>query len=1420
MNDPLQHTDSFVQVLRYWADKDNSAIDPSEATAENPRIEGSFRYGFAFRFLHGQDAQTLTYPELDEAARRIAAAMLEHGRVKANGMKDRALLIFEPGLEFVQGFMACLYTGITAVPVCPPNAAQKDTVTRFLAIAENAEPSIILTHADIHEALIADYGKTGSLAKAHWIVADHCDVVPPLAVDRLAAPQDNDLALLQYTSGSTRAPRGVMVSHNNLMHNARLIRKGFRHDEVSSSGVIWLPHYHDMGLMGGILQTIYQGMATVLMPPGAFIRRPLLWLKTISEYQGVTSGGPNFAYNHCTRRIPDSALADLDLSGWRVAFCGAEPIHSRTLDAFAERFAVTGFKREAFVPCYGLAESTLAVTMGAYEQGRDVISVRAEALERKLILPAVPETIGSTELVGSGIAQGDLNVAIVGGETKKPLPENAVGEVWVAGESVAAGYWQDTEETESAFGARTSHGDGPYLRTGDLGFLREGRLFVTGRHKDTLLINGRNLYAQDIEACLIEAHPALDQGSVVAVSIPKGETEGLALVIGARSNQIEELKVVVQRTLSSHLAVAATRLIFVPKSEIPKTSSGKLQRALVRQRVLEGRYHEVGSIPDVPSLYLPVTPEFERLENRDIKYRFDIEKDVCWDEIDAGGDFFTDELLAIAGVDRESLTVIDGLEEAFQWALAIAICEEFVVLEQRIVRFLNQEQASGRLPSSRSSALFDTEEVKHIRLFRRMADGLKIRRPARHQNIATVLDAHLIRSFETAWWHNDSVENYPSATIYHYVCWLHFLYFEEYSIYLYNQLRNKPDIQPLWLSAHAAHMREETQHVRTDAGYLDLLDLDEDSREQWGRWFMEQSARDAGGLAGLEGVWTFLVERYPRVSELPVPIALIDNMNLRQAAFLRLLNHKNAFLRTKRGARFERYEENLFKIQGIGGEIATKNDPSGKDGATPGVNNDTARMQNLIVSAIAEQLKMDAERVDVNQHLMLFGLDSVSAVSISVELERILQTKLPPNLLFEHETIAKLAKALADMDVKSSGESEQAAGNELEFDATIFAEPQGEKGKHIFLTGATGFLCAFVLAEKLKTSRDHVTCLVRAKTPEDGLQRIKNNLQGYGIWQDNFAKQISVVSGDLEKKLFGLNESEFRTLAEDIDQIIHGAALVDFIKPYAQLKAANVVGTQEILRLAFMAGKVPLDLVSTIGIFDTNNQRGMEMVTEADIPDSNYGFRNGYAESKWAAERLVRIAMERGLPVRIYRPGIVSGSTQNGAWQPDMVAALLKTYVEYKVAIQPRADGNLNAAPVDYVAQAIVNISQQADTFGKVFHLTNPNSTLWSEIIEYLAQLGYSTRTLSYKQWLERLTRATESDAAILPYLAYFKTRGEQWQLRQPPFSCTNTENALKSTGISCSRIDKPLLEIYLDYFKRNGFISEDTMGGESMNYP
>nr|VFJ96019.1 MAG: Phosphopantetheine attachment site [Candidatus Kentron sp. H]VFJ97626.1 MAG: Phosphopantetheine attachment site [Candidatus Kentron sp. H]VFK03179.1 MAG: Phosphopantetheine attachment site [Candidatus Kentron sp. H] len=560
------------------------------------------------------------------------------------------------------------------------------------------------------------------------------------------------------------------------------------------------------------------------------------------------------------------------------------------------------------------------------------------------------------------------------------------------------------------------------------------------------------------------------------------------------------------------------------------------------------------------------------------------------------------------------------------------------MLEQRIVAFLDEERAAGRLPPSCGSELFHTEEVKHIRLFRRVADGLKARRPARHRNIARMLDAHITQSLETAWWYNDRVENYPSAAVYHYVCWLHFLYFEEYSIYLYNQLKNSPGIQTLWLSAHAAHMREETQHVRTDAGYLDRLDLHEASREQWGRWFIQQSAKDAGGLAGLEGVRTFLVELYPQLSGLPMPIALIDNMDLRHAAFLRLLNHKNAFLRTKRGARLERFEEGLFKTGSVAGKTGTKDDASAKDSAAPPGEDSEAvgRMRDLIVSAIARHLKMDAERVDVNQHLMLFGLDSVGALSISAELEQALQIKLPVNLLFEHETIAELAGALAGMDVTFSEEGDR---NELEFDASIFQEPQSGERQNIFLTGATGFLCAFVLAEKLKSSRDQVTCLVRAGNPEQGLQRIENNLRGYGIWRDGFAERIRVVTGDLGEKRFGL---------------------------------------------------------------------------------------------------------------------------------------------------------------------------------GEVFHLTNPNPTPWSEIFGFLGQLGYSIQLVPYGQWMESMTRAGEREAAILPYLAYFKTRSERWQLRQPPFSCTNTEEALKPTGISCPRIDKPLLEIYPDYFKRIGFISEFTVEGKA----
>lgn len=1420
---PLLQAKSFAEVLRHWATKDNSQVDPTQATVDNPAIESSFRTGFAFRYLNGKNEESITYNALDESARKIAATLL----VTAN-RGDRTLLMFEPGLEFIQSFMACIYAGITAVPISAPNPAQRETVTRFNSIVENSKATLLLTTNSLIDSLQTALDSNVQQGPS-WLGFESCfqtDIMPP---HEIATVEDNVIALLQYTSGSTRAPKGVLVSHENLMHNARLIRTGMRQDTMSPIGVHWLPSYHDMGLMGGILQTIFLGGSSILLSPSGFIRRPLAWLKAISQYKATTCGGPNFAFEHCTRRIPDSALKDLDLSSWQIAFCGAEPIKAETLDAFAKKFSKAGFNKNAFTPCYGMAEGTLAVTIGTYAD-EDVITLKGEAFERKKIERAAPDTIGSTRFVSSGPVVSDQRLEIVDPETCLTLADSEIGEIWVAGKSIAQGYLGEDAETQSAFSGYLKGGDGPFLKTGDLGFMRNGRLFVTGRAKEMIVINGRNLYPQDIEACIAQAHPAISLGSIAAVSVPNGATEALGLAVEAKANQVEEFKHAIHLALAGHFGLTAAKIAFVKKRSLPLTSSGKLQRTLVQQRLLEGKFTEVTDTPSSASLYKANTPEFEKLEARDTKYRFDIEADVAWNAADASNQFFSDALLAVGGIDLRAMSGISGASDEFQWALAIALCEEFVVLEQRIVGFLSEERANGRLPASRSVDLFDEEEVKHIQLFRRVADTLKMQKP----HIAGALDKHIEASLTTAWWHQDKVENYPSPEIYHYVCWLHFLYFEEYSIYLYTQLKNGSNINPLWLSANYAHMREETQHVRTDAGYLDLLNLDEETRATWGRWFIEQSAKDASGLAGLEGVWTFLVERYPTLQDLPLPASLLDNINLKQAAFLRLLDQKNAFLRTKRGARFDHYADALFKTDVTSASASASTNKLDCKTETE-VSGTVETVQALIISSIASQLDMAPERVDPAQHFLLFGLDSVSALSISADLENALNIKLSPTLLFEQENIAGMARAITQLVIEQSGadpthraNKNHAQPNDLPeetvnlksleqdcipstLDMSIFDTPNTGAEKRCFITGATGFLCAFVLHEQLQSDSNDVLCLVRAGSEEEGRNRIKRNLQQYGIWHASYADRIQIVLGNLEQKLFGLTENAFTDLANKVSQIIHGGAKVDFIQPYEQLHSANVLGTQEVIRLAFTAGQIPLELVSTIGIFDTNNQRGIKEVSENCTPDSNAGFRNGYAQSKWEAEKLALLAQSKGLPVRIYRPGVVSGNTENGAWQPDMVAALLKTYIEYGIAIQSKADGNLNAAPVDYVAKAIVNISQTRDGYGQVYHLTNPQPTLWTDIIKALRDMDHPIDVLPYEQWVAQLSEVSDTEVAILPYLAYFKTRSERWQLRQPPISTKNTRNALRNTEIVCDQINSALLRKYINYFRQCGFINTNT---------
>src|SRR5215203_234313 len=546
--------------------------------------------GRAYTFLSEGEEESvhLTYGELDRRARAIGAALQQAGLAG-----ERALLLYPPGLDFITAFYGCLYGGVVAVPCYPPRLNR--TLARLLAIVEDSQCRALLAPAALRARSAAMMAQAPGLADLMWLSTD--DLPDELAGewrDPQAGP--DDLAFLQYTSGSTSTPKGVMVSHGNLLHNEMMIRAAAGMSEESVT-VGWLPLYHDMGLIGNVLQSVYSGAHCVLMSPMAFLQRPARWLEAVSRYRATLSGGPDFAYELCVRKIGPEQRAKLDLSSWRVAFNGAEPVRAVTLERFSEAFAPCGFRPETFFPCYGLAEATLFVAGGPLASPPVIRNVRASALERHRIEEAEP---GDERLLaGSGRPWPDQEVAIADPETGARCAAGTVGEIWVAGPSVARGYWNRPEINRELFGARLlGEEGGPFLRTGDLGFLLDGELFVTGRRKDLIILRGRNLYPQDVELAAERSHAALRTagGAAFSVETERGE-EALVVVLEVEPRAkapAEEIALAVRRAVAEEHEAHVEDVVLISAGTRPRTTSGKVQRHRCRIEYLEGGLTVVG----------------------------------------------------------------------------------------------------------------------------------------------------------------------------------------------------------------------------------------------------------------------------------------------------------------------------------------------------------------------------------------------------------------------------------------------------------------------------------------------------------------------------------------------------------------------------------------------------------------------------------------------------------------------------------------------------------------------------------------------------------------------------------------------------------------------------------------------------------
>ena len=570
---------SILETLAAWRERTPERLALTVlGSGEEPQSRSSFR-------------------QLHERSLGMAQGLLRHARPG-----DRVLLLLPNDLQFVCGFFGCLAAGLVAVPAHhPPQMRKPAQWKRLQAIVDSCAAALIVVPQKSAEALRAMQSREGLFAGCAIEAAETLLAEGPAAATDLRLPRAGDLAFLQYTSGSTGLPKGVAITHGNIIANQEVIARLMGRN-AHTAALTWLPLYHDMGL-SALLQMGSVGSGMVLMAPADFVQQPLRWLQAISEHRIHTSGGPNFAYRlaAATLRTPEAAGAGLDLSHWEVAFCGAEPIQPGTVDDFLDAAAPFGLRRTAFFPCYGMAEATVMVTGVAPGGGWQCLAVDPAGLSQGRVQRSDAGRAGAKSLVACGAPTEGHTVRIVAADGRPVADPHEVGEIWVRGPSVGAGYFGDERATEETFRNPLPGDDGgPYLRTGDLGVCLDGQLYVTGRVKDMLIIRGRNLYPQDLEDCVQDAVPELRRGCGAAFPVQVDGEEKLVLVqeIGRTRRRDMDVADVFRRmvvAISEDFGLTPHQVVLVETATIEKTSSGKIARALCRRAYLQGELRSVAT---------------------------------------------------------------------------------------------------------------------------------------------------------------------------------------------------------------------------------------------------------------------------------------------------------------------------------------------------------------------------------------------------------------------------------------------------------------------------------------------------------------------------------------------------------------------------------------------------------------------------------------------------------------------------------------------------------------------------------------------------------------------------------------------------------------------------------------------------------
>ncbi|WP_454782658.1 thioester reductase domain-containing protein [Legionella sp. WA2022007384] len=1042
-----------------------------------------------YTFIHRKikEHKNLTYRELAEQAKKIASVLQD---ITSPG--DRVLLIYPPGLEFISAFFGCLYAGTIAVPSYPPST--KDWTEKSQRIIKNSGAHVVLTTIELmlHIKKLStkydDYSAVQFITTEDWVNRPDSWCAPSLT--------EHHIAFLQYTSGSTGTPKGVMVSHGNLLHNLFVIEKANRLTEEDIS-VSWLPHYHDMGLIGGILQPVFSMIPVKLMSPLTFLQRPAIWLETITHYQATATVAPNFAYDLCTSKVTEEEKEHLDLSSLQCAMSGAEPIRRATIERFIERFKSCGFSPEVFYPCYGLAESTLMITGGNRQQGISYQWIDKSSLDQGNVLSCDESHPDARSLINCGQPIDSCYLAIVNPETLQECPERVVGEIWVAGKSVTLGYWQLAEETNHAFNAHLAGKDHSYLRTGDLGYLDRGSLYVTGRLNDLVIIRGRNYYPHDLEDTIHVCHPQLQEYGCAIFSIEEEEHELLVIVQEIKKdvnklNSEEIIKTIRSNLLQTH-GIDADIVVLVGRKSVPKTTSGKTQRLLCKKKYLQGDL-EIISIDNIAKNAV-------------------------------------DE--SVKTLHAETVGIAQILQPIFN--------KEITVLDKE------KKLSEMGINSLKLGELHDA-------LCKSVDEDLSIEFLLKDPNLGEIMDLFTGKTKEQ---------------------------------------------QPI------------------DENPIDLV------------------------------------------------------------------------------AEFNQYKT-------------------------------------------------------INTHI----------------------TSMP--------------KAI----------------------------PQ-----HALLTGATGFLGAYLLHELLTHTDWQITCLVQASSREAGITRVIKNMEHYGVWNPVYHDRIKIVLGNLEKHNLGLSKHDWYYLADTVDLIFHGAAVLNFIYPYQKLATSNVFGTKQLIDLAGYRQLKALHYISTVGYFmsaDLTDDRVVGERTELTVQEGIYG---GYNQTKWLAEQLVLHARTYNIPTVIYRPSLITGESQTGCWnQDDVVCRILKGCIE--LGARPLLDVGFNFVPVDYVAKAITRFAIEKPHLSDTYHLINPQEVSVDQLFGYIKAKGFKVKDVTYPKWERMIKDQSQLHHSFSPLRPFFteKVSPKNSSLfdlylhnNKAKIDCTYTETQLAHHGIYCEKIDETVFNKYLNYLIQCGYLTQLT---------